>query len=167
MVLVSHMLTPTPMDKVAEQDPSLASDPMPTPEALGRAVRQRRAELDMSQEDVRSASGLSVTTIGKIEHGDPDLRVQRATLRRLDLALRWPVGTCESWNEGRGGVVTDSPVTMLAETIEDIANRVQRRLEERGAIEPASWSVLERFDPRMRRAIVRALEVFADELGLP
>jgi transcriptional regulator with XRE-family HTH domain len=80
------------------------ADPL-TPEQLARAVRLRRAELRMSQEDIRRASGLSITTIGKIEHGAPDLVVQNATLRRLDVALGWPVGTAEAWYQGRAGVV--------------------------------------------------------------
>jgi transcriptional regulator with XRE-family HTH domain len=67
-------------------------------------VRARRRELRISQEDIRAASGLSITTIGKIENGDAELRVQRATMRRLDQALQWPVGTCESWYMGRGGI---------------------------------------------------------------
>jgi transcriptional regulator with XRE-family HTH domain len=79
-------------------------DPL-TPEQLARAVRLRRAELRMSQEDIRRASGLSITTIGKIEHGAPELVVQNATLRRLDVALGWPVGTAEAWYQGRAGVV--------------------------------------------------------------
>jgi hypothetical protein len=62
----------------------------------------------MTQDDVRNASGLSITTIGKIEHGGPDVIVQTATMRRLDLALRWPVGTAESWYHGRGGIVVPS-----------------------------------------------------------
>lgn len=73
----------------------------PYPEALARKVRRRRSELRLSQEDVREASGLSVTTIGKIERGDDDVRIQRATMRRLDAALDWPIGTCESVFEGR------------------------------------------------------------------
>lgn len=85
----------------------------------------------MSQEDVRAASGLSVTTIGKVERGDHDLVVQPATLRRLDLALRWPVGTAESWYAGRGGIVTggsDAAPSGLARIVEELAPMVAAQL---------------------------------------
>jgi transcriptional regulator with XRE-family HTH domain len=154
---------------VNDPDDPAAGAPALTPGDLARAVLARRTELRMSQDDVRRVSGLSVTTVARIEHGDtdPDLRVQRATLRRLDLALRWPVGSCEAWYEGRRGVVPDPPGVLDGETIEQLAARVLRVLESQRAIDPSVMSVLERFDPRTRRAIARALEVLADELGLP
>src|SRR4051812_19732290 len=101
-----HMLDSSSVNHDRKDFLDLPSSDVPSPEALARAARQRRAELRMSQEDVRAASGLSVTTIGKVERGDHALVVQPATLRRLDLALRWPVGTAESWYAGRGGIVT-------------------------------------------------------------
>ena len=96
------MLVSTSVDEDDEEISDVPSPdvPDPTPEQLARAVRQRRAELRLSQEDVRRTSGLSITTIGKIERGDPDIVVQKATMRRLDVALRWPVGTAESWYDG-------------------------------------------------------------------
>lgn len=102
---MSRMLSSTSVDDPSETFSDVRSPDMPSPDALARAARQRRAELRLSQEDVRAASGLSITTIGKIERGDPDLAVQKATMRRLDLALGWPVGTAESWYQGRGGLV--------------------------------------------------------------
>ena len=161
-----------PVDGDSDLFSHLASAAVPAsaPEALARAVRQRRAELRLSQEDVRRASGLSVTTIGKIERGDAQLTVQTATLRRLDLALQWPVGTCESWYEGRGGVITPAPSGSSSEplTLGDISALVPmvlQALEERSGVEPISLMVtMARFEPKLRRALERALVVLADEL---
>jgi hypothetical protein len=123
------MLVPTVVDDDPEVFSSLASGGVPTPDALARAVRQRRVvELRMSQEDVREASGLSITTIGKIEQGGPDLRVQRSTMRRLDLALQWPVGTCESWYDGRAGVVAGVAPPNVAGLVEELAPLVAAQL---------------------------------------
>ena len=123
----------------------------------------------MSQEDVREASGLSVTTISKIERGDPDLHFQRATMRRLDLALRWKVGTSEAWYEGRGGIVADLSLTVpdgiSDETMQAIIPMVIEALAQQGS-DPLTRT-MNRFEPKMRRAILRALEVLADELDRP
>lgn len=85
----------------------------------------------MSQEDVRKVSGLSITTIGKIEKGAPDLVLQTATLRRLDLALGWPVGTAEAWYHGQGGVVRTPPTDIggdVARWVEHLAPLVAEQL---------------------------------------
>lgn len=129
---MTDMWASSSVDEESEEMSSLASEPMPdpTPEALGRAVRQRRAELRMSQADVRAESGLSVTTISKIERGAHDLSVQRATMRRLDLAMQWPVGTAEAWYYGRGGVV-DTPAGEapdMVRWVEDLAPLVAEQL---------------------------------------
>lgn len=126
-VLMRRMLVSTPVDHEPEYFSSLASDPVAYPDALARAVRLRRAELRMSQDDVRHESGLSVTTIGKIEKGEPDLAVQRTTLRRLDAALQWPAGTAESWLAGRGGVVP-TPATDVVSLVEELAPLVAAQL---------------------------------------
>lgn len=128
------MLVSTSVDGDSEDFSSLASDPVPAPEALAAAARQRRAELRLSQEDIRKVSGLSITTIGKIEKGDPDLVLQTATMRRLDLALGWPVGTAEAWYHGQGGVVrnpTIDPSGDLARWVEHLAPLVAEQLRVR------------------------------------
>lgn len=133
-MLTNEMLVTRLVEMSAEEICDLASAPVTAvPEELARAVRQRRAELRLSQREVRESSGLSVTTISKIERGERDLVVQRATLRRLDLALQWPVGTAESWYDGRAGVLSsdarDSLVTeaglelLLPVVIEALAAR--------------------------------------------
>lgn len=100
-------------------------------EALASAVRERRTALGLSQQDLRDASGLSVTTISKIERGEG--AVQPATLRRLDAALAWSPGTAESWLEGRGGLVPDAPDDDVSEAdlVAAILPDVLRALDER------------------------------------
>lgn len=105
----------------------------------------------MSQEDVHDRSGLSVTTVSKIERGDPDLHVQRVTLRRLDVALQWPVGTSESWYLGHGGVVATPAVTDVATLVEELAPLVAAQLRDERA--QSTVSVAD-----MPADVVRALE---------
>lgn len=49
-------------------------------------LRARRIQLGITQEEVRARTGLSVTTIAKIESGDRT--VSRSSLRRYEEALR-------------------------------------------------------------------------------
>lgn len=49
------------------------------------ARRENRISLGLTQEDVRERSGLSITTIAKIEAGDPT--ASRGSLHRYDEAL--------------------------------------------------------------------------------
>ena len=87
-----------------EDSSDLAFDGVASRDELARAVLSRRkVELRLTQEEVRDRSGLSTGTVSKIEHGRP---VSTTSLRRLDLALEWEVGTSESWLRGRAGVVT-------------------------------------------------------------
>ena len=155
------MLLPTSVDGGAQHFSDLASLGVPaavSPDDLARAVRQRRAELRMSQQDIRDASGLSITTIGKLERGGPDLIVQTATLRRLDLALQWQVGTAESWLAGHGGVVDTPTGVNLAAWVAELAPLVAAQL--RAEREPPSTlSVAGLPEP-----VVAALEQLAVEI---
>lgn len=81
--------------------------------ALAAAVRKRRAELDISQQEAvnrthtydvetynaegegRAHPGLSRTTWGDMERGAPVKR-REPTLRLVDAALRWPEGTAKA-----------------------------------------------------------------------
>ena len=157
------MLASTTVDSDAEEFSSLTSADVPAPDVLARAVRQRRAELRLSQEDIRRASGLSVTTIGKIERGDPDDVVQRVTMRRLDLALRWPVGTCESWYDGRGGIVAvaDLPDGDLGPLLDQLAPLIAERL---GAATSDTVSVAG-LPPAIVTALRRLIAAVVAELG--
>ena len=95
---------------------------------LARAARARRAELGLTQEEVRERSGLSVTTIARIESGHGS--VKPASLRRYDIAVQWPTGTAESWRLGRGGIVSVAAASSadLVALAEQLAPLVARNL---------------------------------------
>ena len=61
-------------------------------DALSTAVNRRRAFLAMSQLDVWQAGGPSNSTMTSIE-GATSLSITAATLRKLDIGLKWPLGT--------------------------------------------------------------------------
>ena len=100
------MLFPSSVDSDDEKLSGVASPSVPAPEALARAVRQRRAELRSPRRRCARRRGCRSPRSARSNGATPDLTVQAATLRRLDLALEWPVGTAESWLAGHGGVVT-------------------------------------------------------------
>ena len=124
----------TTVDDDAEKYSSLASADVPAPDVLAAAVRQRRAELRMSQEDVRRTSGLSVTTIGKIERGDPDDIVQRVTMRRWTLPC---AGRSAPASRGTTAAVGSSPSPTCLPTatsgplLDRLAPLIAERLEAR------------------------------------
>ena len=61
--------------------------PLEPYEALGRAVRARRAELDLTQEELEGRSGLDRTYISDIERGrrNPTVQVIWVLANGLDL----------------------------------------------------------------------------------
>lgn len=60
-------------------------------ERLGREVRRRRSELQLSQAALASRGSLSLATLGAIERGQP--RAYTATtLAALDKVLGWEIG---------------------------------------------------------------------------
>lgn len=70
-------------------------------EALGRAVRTRRTQLGLTQEEVNAHGGPSDTTLTKIENGE-GANPAASTLRKLDTALRWRPGSAQRVLEGEG-----------------------------------------------------------------
>ena len=62
------------------------------PRAFGHAVKTRREQLGLRQDELGARGGPSTTTLTKIENGSPT-PVSKATLRKLDTGLDWPVGT--------------------------------------------------------------------------
>lgn len=88
-------------------------------QALGKAARLRRVEMGLSQEDVRARSGLSITTISRIEHGST--KVRKPSLRRYDIAVGWPPGTAESFRAGRGGAVEGAYTAPSADELVELA----------------------------------------------
>lgn len=66
---------------------------------LGRAVRDRRTELRMTQDDVARAGGPSDVTVRNIESASVS-RVNAGTLGKLDHALQWEAGTASAHLQG-------------------------------------------------------------------
>lgn len=69
-------------------------------ERLASAVEARAAELGMTWQDVRAAGGPGIRTLNDLRHGRWST-LRPATLRKLDIALRWPAGTGQAYLDGR------------------------------------------------------------------
>lgn len=63
-------------------------------QTLAKFVLRRRADLDMSQDDVQAADGPSKPTLTKIESGRGP--ISRTTLKKLDKALEWVPGSARA-----------------------------------------------------------------------
>jgi transcriptional regulator with XRE-family HTH domain len=67
---------------------------------IGRTLRRRRKELDLSLEDLSRLSGATVPTLSNIERGKRDVKlstlVNLATALRIDLAELFTVDTSET-----------------------------------------------------------------------
>lgn len=82
---------------------------------LGKAVRERRANLGMTQADVASAGGPSDTTLTGIENGTAKA-VSPSTLRKLDSALHWPRGYSRAlWQGEQPLPLDDEPASELSQ----------------------------------------------------
>ncbi|WP_280393139.1 helix-turn-helix domain-containing protein [Nocardia wallacei] len=75
---------------------------------LGQAVRSRRKQLDLTQQDVAQAGGPSDTTQTAIET-ESATSVRKETLRKLDAGLQWMPGSAEA--AYHGGTPTPLPGT--------------------------------------------------------
>ena len=63
-----------------------------TPAALGKAVRARRKQLKMTQEQLAMSSGISAVTVGAIENGKETARLGLVLQLCRDLGLRLRAG---------------------------------------------------------------------------
>lgn len=69
-------------------------------ERLGRFVRERRAELDLTQLEVAGQGGPSNSKLTEIENSRL-ASLQRQTARKLDAGLKWEPGSARrTWNGG-------------------------------------------------------------------
>ncbi|MDV8066422.1 helix-turn-helix transcriptional regulator [Rhodococcus sp. IEGM 1366] len=68
-------------------------------QVLGEAVKARRAQLDLTQEDVNQGGGPSDTTLTRIENGEGTVPAP-STLRKLDHALQWEQGSARRVLDG-------------------------------------------------------------------
>jgi transcriptional regulator with XRE-family HTH domain len=82
-------------------------------ERLGEAIRARRAQLGMTQQEVAQGGGPSDVTLSAIEQGTPRTYHQR-TKMALERALRWRSGAVESILAGEDPAGWELPETPLA-----------------------------------------------------
>lgn len=59
-----------------------------TPSTLGRAIRDRRKSLRMTQEQLAMSSGISAATVGAIENGKESARLSLVLQLCRDLGIR-------------------------------------------------------------------------------
>jgi transcriptional regulator with XRE-family HTH domain len=95
-----------------------------TGESWGRTARLRRLEQRLTKIDLQRISGLSPTTISKIEESDTS--VTQTTMRRYSLAVGWDERTLEQLRAGRrvllggsqdGSGLSDENIARVAEAI--------------------------------------------------
>ena len=107
---------------------------------LGRAVRDRRTELRMTQDDVARAGGPSDVTVRNLESASVS-RVNAATLGKLDVALQWEPGTSSAHLQGTAEQpVGTAPAPVLLHDASDSAllAEIARRFDlTRSSREPA------------------------------
>lgn len=83
---------------------------------LGRAVQQRRKELDHTQPSLAIAAGISVSVLSKIERA-ASTRYEDRGLMRLEDVLRWPRGRVEAiLNDQEGAQAQTSPDAETTDT---------------------------------------------------
>lgn len=87
-------------------------------DALARAVRDRRRELDLTQLQLAERGGPSDTKVSQIEAGKPQA-ISPATFRKLDAALGWWPGSAR-WVLSNGEAPTSPPQSERMRV--DIAN---------------------------------------------
>lgn len=83
-------------------------------ERLGEAIRARRAQLGLTQQDVSRSGGPSDFTLSAIEQGTPRTYHQR-TKMALERVLRWKSGAVESILAGEDPAGWELPGTPVAE----------------------------------------------------
>jgi transcriptional regulator with XRE-family HTH domain len=124
--------------------------------ALGRAVRDARVRLGMTQNQLSDAAGLARATVQKLERGEG---VRSVSLAKIEKTLGWAAGSSQAILDGAGAPVEISPVgagivlakvpeavmeqavasalvavvdTMTASEIRDVSRRAMDELRQRG-----------------------------------
>lgn len=113
---------------------------------LGRAMKSRRDEIGLKQDDVKAAAGggISRPKWSQLENGH-DGNHRSSTFTAIDRALQWPIGRARSLYEGvdltpPGDPAADAlaelgeAVAALASRLDDEVQRMSSRLDalERG-----------------------------------
>lgn len=96
---------------------------------LGHLVRERRIELGLRQKDFRDQGGPSGPTMFRIESGKLSDKPHQQMLERLDMCLRWQMGSCRSILDGGEPI----PSTIRSQVQE------ARKAREVGQVTSADW----------------------------
>ncbi|WP_280470956.1 helix-turn-helix domain-containing protein [Nocardia cyriacigeorgica] len=125
---------------------------------LGAAVKRRRDELGLTQQEVAQAGGPSDTTQGGIEMGTAR-GVSPSTLRKLDSALRWRAGSARAVMEGGADPVPDeTPAIDANELVERLLvlateiGRLSDMIDEAAQDNPGLLPIVERAEAVARFA---------------
>ena len=83
---------------------------------LNEAIEDRARELGLTYNEVARRAGFSTQTLsdlrGKGKQHRPDRRPKDSTLRGVDTALEWPIGTALAYWDGRKGPAGDADPTI-------------------------------------------------------
>jgi transcriptional regulator with XRE-family HTH domain len=98
--------------------------------ALGQKIRDLRALLDMKQKELAEASGISQSTLCRIESGSVR-KIDPNSLRRLAEALEVPAGYLvgEKKSHGETGGFSDSSLRTILRCYRRLSPSERRKLE--------------------------------------
>lgn len=91
---------------------------------LALAVRARRDELDLTQMQVAALGGPSNATLTKVEDEEGTEGISRATLRKLDAALKWEPGSARRVYSDQGDPTPIDHVGFSASAWEELRQHV-------------------------------------------
>lgn len=86
---------------------------------LSAAVIKARHDLGITQEDVERRGGPSVATLGTIERRR-NVGLRPKTLRTLDIALGWPLGTAGALLQGKAEPPSSPPTSSTSNTLAEL-----------------------------------------------
>ena len=99
-------------------------------ERLAKAVRLRREELGLRQDQMRNRGGPSTTKLTEIERAMPPAPTA-GTLRKLDVSLGWAAGSAAAVLAGGEPRIAVAPADLTGVTDEDLLAEVMKRMEAR------------------------------------
>ncbi len=119
---------------------------------MGRAVRTRMRELELSQAELVRRSGLSEPTVNAITRGAM-AGYRDATLLRLVVALGWSRESVDRLREGRAPVVAGGG---------EMASRRVRASDESNT---AAWGAIRRLEEQLEALAAEVAELKAQSTG--
>lgn len=129
-----------------------------TGESWGRTARLRRLEQRLTKIDLQRISGLSPTTISKIEESDTS--VTQTTMRRYSLAVGWDERTLEQLRAGRrvllggsqdGSGLSDENIARVAEAISRVQQPLRTQMVDVTDLSRSDIGLVELLVERLRR----------------